>query len=41
MGLYQTFLAGCYERAEELDDSSGNFGMFVDSPLPGGATIPV
>ena len=28
--LYETFLAGCYEKAEELDDSSGNFGMFVD-----------
>ena len=23
-------LAGSYEKAEELDDSSGNFGMFVD-----------
>lgn len=29
VGLYETFLAGCYEKAEELDDSSGNFGMFV------------
>ena len=29
--LYETFLAGCYEKAEELDDSSGNFGMFVVS----------
>ncbi len=28
--LYETFLAGCYEKAEELDDSSGGFGMFVD-----------
>lgn len=27
--LYETFLAGCYEKAEELDDSSGNFGTFV------------
>jgi len=27
--LYETFLAGCYEKAEELDDSSGNFSMFV------------
>jgi tetratricopeptide (TPR) repeat protein len=27
--LYETFLAGCYEKAEELDDSSGNFGMFT------------
>src|SRR3990172_7868555 len=30
-GLYETFLAGCYEKAEELDDSGGNFGMFVVS----------
>ena len=22
VGLYETFLAGCYEKAEELDDSS-------------------
>ncbi len=29
VGLYETFLAGCYEKAAELDDSSGNFGMFV------------
>jgi hypothetical protein len=28
--LYETFLAGCYEKTEEIDDSSGNFGMFVD-----------
>lgn len=31
VGPYETFVAGCYEKAEELDDSSGNFGMFVDS----------
>jgi tetratricopeptide (TPR) repeat protein len=30
VGLYETFLAGCYEKAEELDDSSGSFGMFVE-----------
>ena len=30
VALYETFLAGCYEKAEELDDSSGSFGMFVD-----------
>ena len=24
--LYETFLAGCYEKAEELDDSSGANG---------------
>lgn len=28
--LYETFIAGCYEKAEEIDDSSGGFGMFVD-----------
>jgi uncharacterized protein DUF6880 len=33
--LYETFLAGCYEKAEELDDSSGNFGMFVDRLFSG------
>ena len=27
--LYETFLAGCYEKAEELDDSGGDFGAFV------------
>jgi hypothetical protein len=26
--LYELFLAGCYEKAEEIDDSSGNLGMF-------------
>jgi hypothetical protein len=31
VSLYETFLAGCYEKAEELDDSSGKFGMFVVS----------
>ncbi|MBI4589595.1 MAG: hypothetical protein HY725_12215, partial [Candidatus Rokubacteria bacterium] len=31
VSLYETFLAGCYEKAEELDDSSGNFRMFVVS----------
>ncbi|CAN5909832.1 hypothetical protein BH23ACT10_BH23ACT10_20970 [soil metagenome] len=29
VAVYQAFLAGCYEKAEELDDSSGSFGMFV------------
>lgn len=28
VGLYEIFLAGCYEKVEELDDSSGNLGMF-------------
>src|SRR5271154_4405380 len=29
VALYETLLAGCYEKAEELDDSSGTFGQFV------------
>ena len=27
--VYETFLAGCYGKAEEIDDSSGGFGLFV------------
>jgi hypothetical protein len=27
--LYETFLAGCREKAEELDDSSGSFNRFA------------
>jgi hypothetical protein len=27
--LYETFLAACYVKIEELDDSSGSFGQFV------------
>jgi hypothetical protein len=27
---YEAFLAGCFEKVEELDDSSGAFGMFVE-----------
>ena len=30
VALYEAFLAGCYEKVEELDDSSGAFGMFVE-----------
>ena len=30
VALYETFLAGSYEKADELDDSSGNFATFVD-----------
>ena len=33
--LYETFLAGCYEKAEELDDSSGSFGQFVGELICG------
>ncbi len=29
VGLYEAFLAGCFEKAGEVDDSSGSFGMFV------------
>ncbi len=29
VGLYESFLAGCYEKAEEVDDSSDSFGPFV------------
>ena len=29
VGLYAAFLAGCYEKAEELDDSSGNFSTLI------------
>jgi hypothetical protein len=27
--VHETFLAGCYEKTEEIDDSSGGFGQFV------------
>ncbi len=26
--LYELFLSGCYDKAEEIDDSGGNLGMF-------------
>jgi len=25
--LYETFLAGCHAKADELDDSTGSFGL--------------
>ena len=28
--LYEMFLSGCYEKADEIDDSSGNLGMFFE-----------
>jgi len=31
LALYETFIAGCYEKAEEIDDSSGNLGMLVET----------
>ncbi|MHB8290486.1 MAG: DUF6880 family protein [Acidimicrobiales bacterium] len=30
VALYDAFLAGCYEKADDLDDSSGSFGTFVE-----------
>lgn len=33
--LYEIFLAGCYEKAEEIDDSGGHFGMFVGALFRG------
>ena len=33
--LYEVFLAGCNEKADELDDSLGHFGMFVDDLVCG------
>lgn len=29
--LHESFLAGCYEKADDIDDSNGNFGQFVES----------
>ena len=29
IALYETFIAGCYEKAEQIDDSGGDFGGFV------------
>ena len=29
--LFETFIAACHEKADEIDDSSGNFGMLVEN----------
>src|SRR2546429_400618 len=29
VALYETFIAGCNEKAEEVDDSDGELGMFA------------
>ena len=29
--LYEMFLSGCYEKADEIDDSSGSLGMFFEA----------
>jgi hypothetical protein len=36
--LYETFLAGCHEKADEVDDSSGSFGTFAQSLFSGWIT---
>ena len=28
--LYETFIGACHEKADEIDDSSGNFGMLME-----------
>ena len=33
--LYETFLAGCHAKADELDDSSGSFGQFARDVIYG------
>src|SRR6266498_2942480 len=33
--LYETFLAGCAAKANELDDSSGGFGQFAGEIICG------
>lgn len=30
-GLYEVFLCGCYEKADEIDDSGGNLGEFAQT----------
>ena len=33
--LFETFIAACHEKADEIDDSSGNFGMLVEGLFHG------
>lgn len=33
--LFGTFIAACHEKADEIDDSSGNFGMLVEELFRG------
>jgi len=33
--LYEIFIAACHEKADEIDDSSGNFGMLVEELFRG------
>jgi len=34
-GIFETFIAACHLKAEEIDDSSGGFGMLVDELFQG------
>lgn len=36
--LYEAFLAGCYQKAEEVDDSGAQFSMFVTDLFCGSVT---
>lgn len=38
VGLYETFIAACGVKVEELDDSSGSFGQFVHDLICGWIT---
>ena len=33
--LYEIFIAACHEKADEIDDSSGNFGILVEELFQG------
>jgi hypothetical protein len=33
--LFETFITACHEKAEEIDDSGGRFGMLVDDLFRG------
>jgi uncharacterized Zn finger protein len=35
VNLYETFIAACHEKADEIDDSSGKFGMLVQDLFRG------
>lgn len=35
VALYETMLAGCHAKADELDDSSGSFGQFAQDVICG------
>jgi hypothetical protein len=35
VALYETFLAGCHAKADQLDDSSGHFGQFAQNLICG------